>query len=75
MRLIEYGVLGITGWVAFDVLFAVAWARFHSARLRAENQLEGTHLVRPIDGAVRSENAYFEELTGGPFELSFKKTS
>jgi hypothetical protein len=76
MRLIEYSALVLAGWVAFDVLFAIAWARFHSVRRRTEDQIKATlSLVRRIDDGGRSEVAYFDEVTGGPLGLSFKKTS
>jgi hypothetical protein len=76
MRWIEYGALVMAGWVAFDVLFAIAWARFHSARRRTEDQIEETLiLIRRKDDGVRSEVAYLDEVTGGPLEMSFKKTS
>jgi hypothetical protein len=76
MRWIEYGALVMAGWVAFDVLFVIAWAKFHSARRRSEDQIEGTViLIRQNDDAVHSELAYFDQRRGEPFELSFKKTS
>jgi hypothetical protein len=75
MRLIiEYGALLMAGWLAFDVLLVIAWARFHSARRGFEDQIEGTViLTRRNDDGARSEISYFDELTGKPFE--FKKTS
>jgi hypothetical protein len=76
MRLIEYGALVMAGWVAFDVLFAIAWARFYSARRRMEDQIKETLiLIRRKNDGVRPEVAYFDEVTGGPLEMSFKKTS
>jgi hypothetical protein len=77
MRLIiEYGALVMAGWLAFDVLFVIAWARFHSATRRSDDQIRETVIVtRRNDDGVRSEVAYFDELTGEPFGFSFKKTS
>jgi hypothetical protein len=75
MRWIEYGALIMVGWVAFDVLFVIAWGSFHSARRRTEDRVEGTVVVFRNDDGGRSELAYFDEVTGGPFGLSFKKTS
>jgi hypothetical protein len=77
MRLIiEHSAFVIAGWVAFDVLFAIAWARFHAGRRRTQDRIKGTVvLMRRNDDAVQSETAYFDEETGEPFELSFKKTS
>ncbi len=76
MRFIEHATLMMAGWLCFDVLFVVVWARFHSARRRFEDQITGTvTLIRRNDDGVRPEIAYFDEVTGGPFELSLKKTS
>jgi hypothetical protein len=60
MRLIEYGALVMVGWIAFDVLFVIAWARLHSARRRFEDQITGTVIVARRDGGVRPELAYFD---------------
>jgi hypothetical protein len=77
MRLIiEYSALGLAGWLSFNVLFVVAWARFHAARRRFEGQIKAPFIVsRRNDDGVRSEIAGCEQLTGDPFELSLKKTS
>jgi hypothetical protein len=73
---IEHSALLVAGWVAFDVLFVIAWARFHSARQRPEDHIKGTVvLIRRNGDAAHSEIAYFDEETGEPFEISFKKTS
>jgi len=65
MRLIiEYSTLAVAVWLSFDVLFVIAWARFHSARRHSEEQLKATVIVfRP------------NRLTGDPSELALKKTS
>jgi hypothetical protein len=77
MRLIiEYIALGLAGWLSFNVLFVVAWARFHAARRRFEDQSKGPFIVfRRNDDGARSEVAYYDQLTGDPFKLSLKKTS
>ena len=62
--IIEYSALAVAGWLSFDVLFVIAWARFHSARRHSEEQLKATVIVfRP------------NRLTGDPSELALKKTS
>jgi hypothetical protein len=76
MRVIEYGGLVMAGWLAFDVLFCVASARFHSSRRRTEDQIKGAVvLIRRNDDAAHSEIEYFDEETGEPFKVSFRKTS
>jgi hypothetical protein len=77
MRLIiEYSALAVAGWLSFNVLFVVAWARFHAARRRFEDQNKAPFIVfRRNDDGVRTEIAYSDRLTGDPFELSLKKTS
>jgi hypothetical protein len=77
MRLIiEYSAVAAAGWLSLDVLFVIAWARFHSARRQFEGQVKATVIeFRPNDGGVRSEIAYYKQLTGDLFELPLKKTS
>lgn len=61
--IIEYG---IAGWLSFNVLFVIAWARFHAARQRYEHQRKATVIVfRPNSNLVCSQ----------AFEESLKKTS
>jgi hypothetical protein len=39
MRLIiEYSAVAVAGWLSFNVLFVIAWARFHAARRHHEEQ-------------------------------------
>jgi hypothetical protein len=59
MRLIiEHSAFVMAGWVAFDVLFVIAWSRFHSARRRAEDHIKGMSiLIGRNDDDVHSEVA------------------
>ncbi len=77
MRLIiEYSALAVAVWLSFDVLFVIAWVRFHSARQHFEDQIKATVIAfRPNDRDVRTEAAHHDQLTGDLVELSFKKTS
>ena len=34
MQLIEHSALAAAAWLSLDVLFVIAWARYHSARIR-----------------------------------------
>jgi hypothetical protein len=34
MELIEHSALAAAAWLSLDVLFVIAWARYHSARIR-----------------------------------------
>jgi hypothetical protein len=63
--IIEYSAVVIAGWLSFNVLFAIAWARFHEARRQYEDR-KVPFIVSRRDVGVRSES----DLT-----LSFKKTS
>ena len=74
MRLIiEYAV---AGWLSFNVLFVIAWARVHAARRRYEDQSKATVIVfRPNDNSVRSEIANYAHLADDASEVSLKKTS
>ena len=67
----------MAGWLCFKTyLFCVELAKFRSARRHFEDQITGrVTFTRRNDDGVRPEIAYFDEVTGGPFELSLKKTS
>jgi hypothetical protein len=77
MRLIiEYSALGLAGWLSFNVLFVVAWVRFHAARRRFEDQTKAPVIVfRRNDVGARSETAYYGRSAGDRFEFSLEKTS
>ena len=34
MQLIEHSALAAAAWLSLDALFVIAWARYHSARIR-----------------------------------------
>jgi hypothetical protein len=74
--IIEYGALVVAGWLAFDVLFVIAWARLHWERPRYEDRTNATVTVlRPNDDGARSELACLDQLADESFQYPLKKTS
>jgi hypothetical protein len=60
MRLIiEHSALAAAAWLSFDLLFVIAWARFHAGERHPQSQIKATVLeFRPNDRVSFRSNAH-----------------